>query len=208
MQDATAQVRRGREGEGGREECVPYYTQLCVLFIFLRCVYYTDGSASVYQQRTTKGQFVNFHQPLFILECLWPDDVTESYNCFSNIHSGDVTHIFIQWDMVTSTATLTLGQYSILLRVLLAVWFHQGGSDVDSSLAILLLTSYLGHMGRGVAWVWSYCANLAQAMNTAIPFPFVLEHIPVAMKCCWVSSLVCDGIVSFRDPQYGTWEWD
>ena len=86
--------------------------------------------------------------------------------------------------MVTSTATLTLGQYSILLRVLLAVWFHQGGSDVDSSLAILLLTSHLGHMGRGVAWVCSYCTNFAQAMNTAIPFPFVLEHIAVVMKCC------------------------
>ena len=78
MQDATAQVRSeerevGREGgrEGGRKECVLHYTQLCVLhyvIIFLHCVcYYTDGSASIYQQWTTKGQLVNFHQPLFIL---------------------------------------------------------------------------------------------------------------------------------------------
>ena len=107
----------------------------CVLHIllYLYVVYYvthcTDGSASVYQQWTTKGQSVNFHQPLFSLGCLfnmtrsvYSYDVTERYNCSNDIHSDDVTCIFRHGRI---QGHIYLTQCSILLRTLLRLRFHQ-----------------------------------------------------------------------------------
>ena len=171
--------RRTKTGEpweqGYREPTILYYYIFTLLYFYVVCTMLCTTQMALLQfissglPKVSWWTFINHCSSFSVCDQISIDDVTESYNCFGDIHSDDVTHVLEHGHVDLKVNTQSCWGYCwqcdfIRVIVMLAL-----------PLLFCMLTSYLGHVDRGVVWSWGYCANLAQAMNTSIPFHLSLN---------------------------------